>query len=970
MSFLPSSSKYILSYFIGFISIVGLFFWYSHDAQLDRGEEDEGDKMALAAGRMEYELEISKDPSTGTIPNERLIEANNVKLSRQQLRVNARSGTELAWTDRGPNNVGGRSRAVLFDASDVTDNTVFAGAVGGGLWYTNQFKSADPNWLPVNDFFENIAVTAIAQDPTNNAIIYFGTGEGYYNGGALRGNGIWKTTDGGSSWTQLSSTNNSTFYYVQDIVVEPENGYVYASTRDGGVQLSKDGGSTWTQVLGSGVSYGSNNQASDLEVGPTGQVFATLGIFSQGAVYKTNTTGPTKGNLGNWTNITPADSFHRVEIAVAPSNGNIIYAVCQDNAGYGVDGMFKSTDGGSNWNPITIPNYIGSSQDFTRGQAWYNLICQVDPSDPNMVWVGGIDAHRSTDGGNNWTQFSYWYLDPSSINYIHADQHDIKFLPNTSDAAVWATDGGLSYSTNTNAMTPTFQTKNTGYNVTQFYGGGIAAEAGSNNMLAGAQDNGTHKFGSSGENSTTEVTGGDGAYTHIDATDSNFQISAYTYNNYWYTTNNWASYTQVFDSDNGLFINPTDFDDESNILYAANAPGNLTRISGFPSSYNTEYFNFTGLKGGQITALKTDPNTGNRVWVNSKNGTGSWQEILKIDNANASAVGGMSITAYPVTNMGKSLTVSCIQVEDGNPNHLVITSSNYGVNQIWETKDGGSSWQIQDGDLPDMPVRWFMFHPDGADSAYIATDLGVWYTDNLNGSSTNWVPANNSSMPNVSVRMLQYRASDRTLMAITHGRGVFTATISSSDTIRDLGTGVLASGSYTPNSGQIILNSSNTILSGSNITFTAPEAINLKPGFTVQSGATFSATISSGARLPAAYPEPVPYEYAYIPPRVDWSARSKVETQQSTSLDKASFKIYPNPVVDQMVFEWNQEVAQNHSILITDLNGKMVKAIRQSEFFPKGFQRISFNLASLPSGNYFISLVGESGKQTLPFIKQ
>jgi hypothetical protein len=263
-----------------------------------------------------------------------------------------------------------------------------------------------------------------------------------------------------------------------------------------------------------------------------------------------------------------------------------------------------------------------------------------------------------------------------------------------------------------------------------------------------------------------------------------------------------------------------------------------------------------------------------------------------------------------------------------------------------------------------------MFHPDGADSAYIATDLGVWYTDNLNGSSTNWVPANNSSMPNVSVRMLQYRASDRTLMAITHGRGVFTATISSSDTIRDLGTGVLASGSYTPNSGQIILNSSNTILSGSNITFTAPEAINLKPGFTVQSGATFSATISSGARLPAAYPEPVPYEYAYIPPRVDWSARSKVETQQSTSLDKASFKIYPNPVVDQMVFEWNQEVAQNHSIFITDLNGKMVKAIRQSEFFPKGFQRISFNLASLPSGNYFISLVGESGKQTLPFIKQ
>ena len=930
-------------------------------------QEGKSDKMGRATGRMEYEVEISKDPTTGTIPTERLLLANNIKLARQQARTVSSANTELAWTERGPNNVGGRSRSILFDASDNTDNTVFVGAVGGGLWYTNQFKSADPNWLPVNDFFENIAVTAIAQDPNNPSVIYFGTGEGYYNGDALRGNGIWKTTDGGSTWNQLSSTNNSTFYYVQDMVVESENSYLFASTRDGGVQLSKDGGMTWTQVLGSSVGAGSTNRASDLEVGTNGVVYATLGIFSTGAVYKTNTTGSSKGEIGNWTSITPTGNYHRIEIAVAPSNPNVIYALCQDNAGYGVSGMFKSVDGGASWSPINIPSYNGGSDDFTRGQAWYDLICQVDPVDANTVWVGGIDTHRSTDGGSTWTQFSYWYLNPTSIYYVHADHHDIKFLPNTSNAAVWATDGGISYSTNVNSSTPTFQTKNTGYNVTQFYGGGISSVAGSNNMLAGAQDNGTHKFTNSGENATTEVTGGDGAFSHIDADDPNFQISAYVYNNYWYTTNNWSSYSTISFSDYGLFINPTDFDDVNNILYGAEYPGDLTRITGFPSAPNAEYLDIPALKDGQITALKVDPNVSNQLWVNSKNGTGSWQEILKIENANASTVSGMSITNFPITNFAKGNTVSCIQVEDGDPNHIVVTSSNYGVNQIWESKDGGNNWAIQDGDLPDMPVRWFTFHPDGGDSAYIATELGVWYTDNLNGSSTHWEPANNVSMPNVSVRMLQYRPADRTLMAITHGRGVFTATIPEPPSVLVFNGGTIASGTY--NADTILANS--TIQSGANVVLNATQSIVLSPGFTVENGALFTASISeTSTRAPQNYMQPVPYEYAQISPvYIRHSPSDQIQGRSYGKNLSGEVNLYPNPTQEYITIEWNQSIAGSVSISIFESSGRRVKQIRQSEFRDQGPQRLEIGLGDLPLGNYYLTLNLENGMVTKPFIK-
>ena len=121
-------------------------------------------------------------------------------------------------------------------------------------------------------------------------------------------------------------------------------------------------------------------------------------------------------------------------------------------------------------------------------------------------------------------------------------------------------------------------------------------------------------------------------------------------------------------------------------------------------------------------------------------------------------------------------SVSCVAIETGNDNHLLATYSNYGINSVWETTNGGTSWTSVEGNVPDMPVRWALFNPSNATQALIATELGVWSTDLLNGASTVWGPSA-SGIPNTRVDMLQIRTSDKLVAAATHGRGLFTSDV-------------------------------------------------------------------------------------------------------------------------------------------------------------------------------------------------
>jgi len=186
------------------------------------------DTYAMPPEAVEQLMEMTMDPILKRGQPENLIDVRN-QIKKGQYLIKKSSEIE-EWVERGPNNVGGRSRSILIDANDKSGSTVWAGSVSGGLWKSTNFTREDATWKPINDFFQNIAVSTILQDPINPQIMYFGTGEGWFNGDAVAGLGIWKSTDGGANWDQLTSTNNSNFSHIQKLVID-QNGKLFAGSR-------------------------------------------------------------------------------------------------------------------------------------------------------------------------------------------------------------------------------------------------------------------------------------------------------------------------------------------------------------------------------------------------------------------------------------------------------------------------------------------------------------------------------------------------------------------------------------------------------------------------------------------------------------------------------------------------------------------------------------------------------------------
>jgi photosystem II stability/assembly factor-like uncharacterized protein len=375
------------------------------------------------------------------------------------------------WTPLGPSNISGRTLAMLIDP--LTPTTMYAGGVLGGVWKST---SSGASWVPLTDSMANLAVNSMAMNPADTGVIYAGTGEGYFNGDAVRGAGIFKTTDAGATWAQLTSTNTSNFYYVNKIAVSPNNSNrVYAATRTG-LFRSLDAGATWTQVLSAAGVNGCLDLVIRSDQG-TDYMFAACGTFAQGTVYR-NTDA---GGSGAWAPVLSESGMGRTSLALAPSSQSTVYALASSIVSgdffHGLHAVFRSTDEGMSWvaqvrntsrtklNTVLLTNPVyafyfdcyqmSTNQYFNQG--WYNNAIAVDPVDPNRVWVGGIDLFRSDDGGANWGMASHWWASTSNPRYVHADQHTIVFHPaydgTTNKTMFVGNDGGLFRTTDARAPT-------------------------------------------------------------------------------------------------------------------------------------------------------------------------------------------------------------------------------------------------------------------------------------------------------------------------------------------------------------------------------------------------------------------------------------------------------------------------------------------------------------------------------------
>ncbi|MBL0155299.1 MAG: proprotein convertase P-domain-containing protein [Chitinophagaceae bacterium] len=384
----------------------------------------------------------------------------------------------------------------------------------------------------------------------------------------------------------------------------------------------------------------------------------------------------------------------------------------------------------------------------------------MNPVDGNQCIVGGLECYKTTDGGATWTKIAVWVGGPGQ-QYIHADQHDVQWWDGGTKL-MFACDGGIFYSADGGT---TIRDRNKGLRIKQFYSVAIHPTE-TNNIIAGAQDNGMHRLNHPGLDSSIEFYGGDGMFCAIDQNEPQYQFGSAFNNNIRRSLNGGNTWGNVAFA-GGRFVSPWDYDNAANKIYLCNGSGNFIRWDDPQTGTASTSIAITDFGGMQVSAVHVSPFTANRVYFGTSNGTTS--RLVIADNAN---------TATPTTSIitppGASGFLNCI-VTGSSDQHLMACFSNFGVTNVFVTADGGITWTACDGNLPDMPVRWGLFHPDTDTKAYIATATGVWETDLLNGASTVW--SANASFPNVSTDMIKYRASDRLIAAATHGRGIWTTNI-------------------------------------------------------------------------------------------------------------------------------------------------------------------------------------------------
>ncbi len=763
----------------------------------EKEEVDMPEAMAL------QDFYLTMDPATGEVPVERLVDAWEYSKA-----LSAQKSTTLdplvQWTNV-PSDMGGRMKAVAWDPNDLQHKKVWAAAATGGLWYNNNITSVTSPWNVVDDFWDGLAVSCIEFDPNNTQIMYAGTGEAStaiitYRESCGKGVGIFKSTDGGLTWTLLPSTSG--FAFVTDIRVRNEGGssVIYAGVVSGkyegvdhqsipsdGLYRSADGGLTWTQVLPNITGQTVPWAVCDIDISASGRIFigTQRNLDGNGGATILFSDAGTSGSWAVYNNYyltIPGNPDYylpgRVMVACAPSNANVVYAVIA--AGYISDWevyhgryFLKSVNQGASWTEGNIPPDFNGNTWATI--AWHALTIEVDPSDANTVWLGGLDLNRSENAGQSWEKLTDWsqMYAGGGPDYVHADQHNIAYSPWNASEMIFGCDGGVFYTATAQNATPYFMERSKSLSTLQFYSCALSPITGSNDIVGGLQDNGCLWYTGDPIALDDMVSGGDGAYCFYDKDDPNLFISSMYYNQY-VVFNAGSILAWVSDYSSGYFVNPADFDYRMNTLYAnagpmfgAGAQDQLLRIEDMGGASMGQFLNLGTGTTVPFTHVKVSPNStlsNIKVFLGTMSG-----KLYKVSQAqNTPQVTEIGSPSFPAA------AISCVAVGHSDDT-LLVTFSNYGVSSVWQTYNGGLSWQTVEGNLPDMPVRWAIYHPQNSSQALLATELGVWSTSNLNSSQVFWSPAIDG-LAHVRVDMLQIRDSDKKVVAATHGRGLYLGT--------------------------------------------------------------------------------------------------------------------------------------------------------------------------------------------------
>lgn len=687
-----------------------------------------------------------------------------IRLQHQALRAASPAAGEIPavtmdtvnWTLIGPrptspgaSSTSGRVNAIAIDPRD--SNKVYIGAAAGGVWKTTD---GGLNWTPLTDSQASLATGAIALDPNNPDIVYVGTGEENFAGDSYYGAGILKSTDGGATWTNIVGP------FLRDrigaLAIQPGNSQVLLCTSQAGVWRSTNAGATWTQTLpGTGISVVFDPTNGDSVYASLGNIFGN----TRNGIYHSTDGGVTwKASGGTAPGALPTTNVGRIEIAMAPSEPATLYAQIQDISNNGLLGIFKTTDGGNNWNKLTVNATLWGTQ------LWYDNTLRVHPTNPNIVWSGALQIYRSLNGGLTWVA-----LPPAGSNNaaIHVDFHYLAFTPDGSKLYI-ANDGGVYSTTDTSTNAVNWTSLNGTLAITQFYPGMSADPTNPQIGVGGSQDNSTQRY--SGDLGWQDVACGDGGFTAVDPAYPALAYAAcqrisiqrslgVTGAAPWVT----AAYG-IDQTDGSQFIAPLTMDlANPQTLYFGTY--RVWRSRDSAGRWNAISPDLTDGKKGTLKAITVAPSDSNTIYIATSNS--------KVQVTNDAGDGNGSI--WTDRTAGLPLRVpSQIAVDpiDAATAYVTFSGFNGGQDQqghVFKTTNSGATWTDISGNLPNIPVNDVVVDPDIPQTLYIATDAGVMVTTN---GGTAWSSLGNG-LPKVVVMSLLLQRSSRVLRAATHGRSVW-----------------------------------------------------------------------------------------------------------------------------------------------------------------------------------------------------
>ncbi len=723
----------------------------------------------------------------------------------------------------------GRINCLEFSVWDTMN--IWAGTSGGGVWKT---YNGGKSWINISMNLPIMEISDIAIDQSNSNIIYLATGDrdgggfGWYgNGGTSR---LFKTTDGGSNWVPINA-DFGTGRHIENLWVHPKRSSEIVVVKTNGIYKSVDGGGTWTQTLQ--TNYTSPfNAPNDLRFAAATyadltnpeRIYATH--FKRYSASKfvfqlrrSDNFGATWRLMDSVATVINRPDFlwDYIKMSVAPSDANCLYVAStefdttfnQDRFG----AIFRTLDGGSTWQdrsrypsvPNTLGWVLGDSTDI-GSQGDYNLVLTVDPKNRDNVFLSGVDMWGSTNGGTSFNKTTFWVN--SLGKSAHADHHWGEYQP-ISGSYFLATDGGLYKTRNltpgnnaliapcrngrndffelvSNLYLPdcyNFPTKwefvGNGISTTEFYSIAVS-KSDPTIVMGGAQDNGVLMRRNGRWDGV--VGGWDGFVSVIHPTNPNTFYTTVQFGQTWRTDDGGLTYRFVSGEmesiDAGNWLTPMEMSEmnpniviqarEHHVWRTINGGNTWAPMSNFPqgTSFNQTY---------AIAMAQSNPNIVIASRLSFSSGSAAVRALYKTMD------GGLTWTniwdtAFPAATLN-SITIHPIQPNKiwvGFSIGFVATNPNH-ARKVFYSEDGGATWRnITDG-LPNVPV-WTIAAQDNSPvgAVYVGTAIGVFYKDN---TMSKFVEFQVGMPRGVMVTDLKIHSGVGKIYAGTHGRGIWAANL-------------------------------------------------------------------------------------------------------------------------------------------------------------------------------------------------